>query len=515
LSWYNTWILTQKHPHQPNLIGRYTQLQVYEVTDGMIVQPESVYVIPPNYDMVLEDGMLHLHKQAVTHGFRLSIDSFFRSLTQEQQDKAIGIGFSGTGSDGTLGMRAIKTEGGMLMVQSPESSEYDGMLQSAIATGMVDFILSPDQMPTQLIAYTNQAFERKPIIAQKTETFMEKIFNLLNTKIGQDFSNYKDSTIKRRIERRMAIKNFKNVAEYAQYLEQNFTEVEALFQDFLISITSFFREPTAFEALQKKVILHLLSSKNSDLVIRIWIPGCSTGEEAYSIGILLQEQMEILKQISKVQIFATDIDSRAIGVARYGIYPASIFADVSSERLNHFFTQESNGNYRIKKIIRDMIVFSEQDIIRDPPFSKLNLLTCRNLMIYMNKELQKKLIPLFHYALKPGGFLFLGSSETVSDFENLFEIIDRKSKLYRKKDVTNALFPIGAFIPLQLKSKQVSKLSSKAPIESKFSLRELIEQTILQHNTPVGVLINQYGDILYLHGRTGRYLGNWLPERLA
>ncbi len=238
-----------------NLIGRYTQLQVSEVTDGMIVQPESVYVIPPNYDMVLEDGLLHLHKPAVAHGFRLPFDLFFRSLAQEQQDKAIGIVFSGTGSDGTLGMRAIKADGGMLMVQSPESSEYDGMPQSAIAPGLVDFILPPAEMPAQLIAYTNQAFEKRPIIAPKTEGMMKKIFNLLNLKIGHDFSNYKESTINRRIERRMAITNFKNIDEYEQYLERNFTEVEALFHDFLIGVTSFFREPLAFETLEKKLFL--------------------------------------------------------------------------------------------------------------------------------------------------------------------------------------------------------------------------------------------------------------------
>ncbi len=241
-------------------------------------------------------------------------------------------------------------------------------------------------------------------------------------------------------------------------------------------------------------------------MIRIWVPDCSTGEEAYSIGMLLQEQMEILNQIFKVQLFAIDIDSRAIEVARNGIYPPSIFTDVSSERLNRFFTKESDGNYRIKKTIRNMIVFSEQDIIKDPPFSKLNLLSCRNLMIYMNKELQKKLISLFHYALKSDGFLFLGSSEIVGDFENLFEIIDHKSKLYRKKDASNEFPQIGTFIPLQLKSKETSESSTTAPIGSKFQLRELIEQPMLQHNTPVGVLVNQYGDILYLHGRTGVYL---------
>ena len=320
---------------------------------------------------------------------------------------------------------------------------------------------------------TTKNLEKIPVLPHKTESAMKKIFNILNTKIGHDFSDYKEKTIIRRIERRMNINNFKNLDEYAQYLEQNLTEVKALFRDFLIGVTNFFREPQTFETLQTKIIPQLFTSKNSDSVIRIWVPGCSTGEEAYSIGILFQEQMEVSKQIFKILIFATDIDVKAIETARNGVYPSSISADVSSKRLDRFFTQGSDNNYRIKKTIRDMIIFSEQDIIKDPPFSKLDLISCRNLMIYMNKELQKKLISIFHYALKPDGVIFLGSSETVGDFESFFEIIDRKSKLYRKKNDTNEFLPIGTFTPLQLKSKEMSKLFNKTPIKSKFQLREL------------------------------------------
>ncbi len=456
-----------------DLIKRYTQLPVYEVTDGMIVQPDNIYVIPPKYDMVLEDGILHLKEPTEAHGFRLPIDLFFKSLAQEKREKAIGILLSGTGSDGTVSVRMIKAEGGLVIVQSPESSEYDGMPRSAIATGIVYYILTPAEMLTKLNDYNNQKFEKIPVLPHKTESAMKKIFNILNTKIGHDFSDYKEKTIIRRIERRMNINNFKNLDEYAQYLEQNLTEVKALFRDFLIGVTNFFREPQTFETLQTKIIPQLFTSKNSDSVIRIWVPGCSTGEEAYSIGILFQEQMEVSKQIFKILIFATDIDVKAIETARNGVYPSSISADVSSKRLDRFFTQGSDNNYRIKKTIRDMIIFSEQDIIKDPPFSKLDLISCRNLMIYMNKELQKKLISIFHYALKPDGVIFLGSSETVGDFESFFEIIDRKSKLYRKKNDTNEFLPIGTFTPLQLKSKEMSKLFNKTPIKSKFQLREL------------------------------------------
>ena len=282
--------------------------------------------------------------------------------------------------------------------------------------------------------------------------------------------------------------------------------MEALFHDLLIGVTSFFRNPTAFEVLQKKVIPNLLTGKNSDSAIRIWVAGCSTGEEAYSIGILFKEQMEMLKQIFKVQIFATDIDSRAIVQARSGIYSPTISIDISPERLERFFTQDSSGNYRIQKNIRDMIVFSEQDIIKDPPFSKLDLLSCHNVMIYMDRELQNKLIPLFHYALNPGRFLFLGPSETLGEFENLFETLNRKSKLYRKKDVSSGLLSIGTFIPPRLESRKAQRPPGEALIESKLQLRELTEQMMLQYYAPVGVLVNQRGDILYLHGRTGMYL---------
>ncbi|MCO5381204.1 MAG: hypothetical protein NHB15_03045 [Methanosarcina barkeri] len=304
-----------------DLIGRYTRMPVYEVKDGMVVQPDCVYVIPPNHDMVLEYGTLQLLKPAEPRGHRLPIDLFFRSLAQSKQELAIGIVLSGTGSDGTLGVRAIKAEGGMVMAQAPESSEYDGMPRSVIATGLVDYIQTPAEMPTQLIAYVNQTFGKRPHIVPKTEGAMKNIFNLLRTQTGHDFSHYKQNTIIRRIERRMAIHSLKSVDEYVRYLEQKPVEVEALFRDLLIGVTSFFRNPAAFEALQEKVIPHLFAGKHSDSVIRIWVPGCSTGEEAYSIGILLQEQMEMLKQIFKVQIFATDIDSRAIVQARSGVYP--------------------------------------------------------------------------------------------------------------------------------------------------------------------------------------------------
>jgi two-component system, chemotaxis family, CheB/CheR fusion protein len=488
------------------LIGRYTRIPVYEVKDGMVVQPNCVYVIPPNNDMILESGRLQLQEPIEPRGFRLPINLFFRSLALNKQEMSIGIILSGTGEDGTLGVHAIKDVGGMVMVQSPESSEYDGMPRSAIASGMADYILPPAEMPAQLIAYVNQAFGKRPHIAPKAEDTMKRIFNLIRTKTGHDFSDYKQNTIIRRIERRMAITNVNSLDEYVRYLEQNLAEVDELFKDLLIGVTSFFRNPMAFEALQEKVISNLFTGRHPDSVIRIWVPGCSTGEEAYSIGILLKEQMEILKKNFKVQIFATDIDSRAIVKARSGVYPSTVSIDISQERLKRFFTQDSSGNYRIQKNIRDMIVFSEQDIIKEPPFSKLDLLSCRNLLIYMDKKLQKKLIPLFHYSLNKGGFLFLGPSETLSEFDYLFETVDRKSKLFRKKDVSSGHLLIGTFIPPRLESRETQEPFNKAPVESEPKLRELTEQTMLQHYASVGVLVNQMGDIFYINGRTGMYL---------
>lgn len=487
-----------------DLIGRYTQMPVYEVKDVMVVQPNCVYVIPPSFDMILEYGTLQLQETAESRGLHLPIDLFFRSLALNKQELSIGIILSGTGEDGTLGARAIKDAGGVVIVQSPESSEYDGMPRSAIATGLADYILPPAEMPAQLIAYVNQVFGKRPHVVP--EDAMKSIFNLIRAKTGHDFSDYKENTISRRIERRMAIINVNNLDEYVLYLQQKPGEVDALFQDLLIGVTSFFRNPTAFEALKEKVIPNLFTGKHPDSTIRIWVPGCSTGEEAYSIGILLKEQMERLKKNFKVQIFATDIDSRAIVKARSGVYPSTISIDISSERLNRFFTQDSNGNYRIQKFIRDMIVFSEHDIVKDPPFSKLALLSCRNILIYMERKLQKKLIPLFHYALDKDGFLFLGPSETLGEFENLFETVDRKSKIFRKKDVSSGPLLMGTFIPSRLESRATKKPLSKAPLESEPQLRELTEQAMLQHYNSVGVLVDKRGDILFIHGRTGKYL---------
>jgi two-component system CheB/CheR fusion protein len=501
------------------LVQRYTRMKVFEVEDGMEVHINCAYIIPPNRDMAVLNGTLQLLEPTEPRGHRLPIDFLFRSLAHDQRERAIGIILSGTGSDGTLGVRAIKGEGGMVMVQRPDACEFDGMPHNAIATGLVDYELAPAEMPAQLIAYVKHAYLRRTMLVsnapQLNENLLKKIFVLLRAQTSHDFSQYKPNTICRRIERRMAVHQIGTLETYVKYLQQTPVEIEALFRDLLIGVTNFFRDPETFAVLEQQIIPKLFEGKPTSAIIRVWSTGCSTGEEAYSIAILLQEHLESLKKNYKIQVFATDIDSRAIFVARAGVYPASISDDISPERLARFFTAEPDGSaYRIHKNIRDMLVFSEHDLIKDPPFSKLDMISCRNLLIYMNSDLQKKVITLFHYALNPKGMLFLGTSETAGEFGNLFGSLDRKAKVFqRKEDFQGAKrAALNRFLPpAKIKDDalmpDIFDATGTNPLASpKVSLRELTEQTLLQQIKPACALVNSLGDILYLHGRTGMYL---------
>jgi two-component system CheB/CheR fusion protein len=495
-----------------DIIQRYTHMQVMQVTSGMAVQSNCVHIIPPNRDMALRDGKLNLSQPEMARGLRLPIDFFFRSLAAELHERAICIILSGTGTDGTLGLRAIKGEGGMAMVQAPPSSRYDGMPQNAIATGMVDYTLAPEDMPQQLLQYVRQEFtgdQRKaePRRVKSTDTdSLHQVFMALRNQTGHDFSRYKTNTIMRRIERRMTVNQIERASDYVRFLRQNSQEVETLFREMLIGVTSFFRDHEAFSALRQKVIPRLMEQHKPGQTIRVWVPGCSTGEEAYSIAILLHEQMDAWDKAYKIRIFATDIDSRAIDKARAGIYPNSIAADVSPERLQRFFSKEGN-TYQVNKQIRDIVVFAVQSVIKDPPFSSLDLISCRNLLIYLSTELQKKVIPLFHYALKPGGFLFLGTSETLGESAHLFATIDRKWAMFqRSTEATPAKAPPD--FPTNT-SRTGYPEQQPAPTTSKSDkpdLRTLTEQALLKTYAPPCVLINPDGEILYLYGRTGKYL---------
>lgn len=497
----------------PELVQRYTHLPVQEAEDGVAVQVNCVYTIPPNYDMALVQGCLQLLEPVAPRGQRMPIDFFFRSLAQDQGSQAVGVVLSGTGSDGSLGLQSLKAAGGTVLVQTADSAEFDGMPRNAEATGLADYALPPRAMASQLMALAAQSFALQTVPAAlhglTTEGALHKIFVLLRTQTGHDFSQYKLGTIHRRIERRMAAHGIAKMDDYVSFLQQTANECEALFRDFLIGVTHFFRDTEAFETLQTQ-LAEMVADQSPDSTIRIWTAGCSTGEEAYSLAIVLQERLDALKRSQAVQIFATDIDSRAIAIARVGLYPLSIAADVSPQRLSRFFTLEpGGGGYRVHKGIRDMLVFSEQDVIKDPPFSRMDLISCRNLMIYFGVELQRKLIPLFHYALKPKGLLFLGTSEGIGDFGDLLSVLDRKSKLYQRKEdfesryslTLSRLFPLTpATAPSAPKTPHRMTFAAKPP------LKELTEQALLRHLAPAAALVNAQGNILYLQGRTGMYL---------
>lgn len=498
------------------LISRYTTMRVSEATDGEKLRPNCVYIIPPNHDMACLLGTLHLLPPANPHGHRLPIDFFLRSLAQDQRERAICIILSGSGSDGALGLRAIKGEGGMAMVQEPSTGDFDGMPRSAISTGLADYILPPQQMPAQLAAFAAQAY-RLPNLATSTPAktpvltseILAKVCVLVRSATGHDFSGYKPTTITRRIERRLAVHNIENSLDYLHYLQQTPAEVEALFRDFLIGVTQFFREPETFQALEEEVLAQIFASKAPGSPIRVWVPGCSTGEEAYSIAILLQERLELLQKSYQLQVFATDIDRNAIATARSGLYPANVAQDIGSTRLARYFVAEpAGGAYRVTKVIRDMLIFSEHDLTRDPPFSRLDLISCRNLFIYLGLDLQKKLIPLFHYALNPAGYLASGTSESVGEFSNLFSVLDKKFKLYQRIADKNVVRQAvrSHYRPPTLPGESSLRLAAKPTPESALSLRELVERMLIQQYAPACALVTQSGEICYLHGRTGLYL---------
>lgn len=490
------------------LLRKFTRMPVAQVVHNTLVEPNCVYVIPPNADLELRGGVLHLVKPTMLRGLHLPIDHFFRSLATDQGEKAICIILSGTGSDGTLGMKAIKEEGGLAIVESPASARYDGMPSSAINTGLVDMVLPPEKIAQQLMDYVKRSFEpearQSRQFAPGNSDHLQSIFLLLKNHTGHDFSGYKENTIARRIERRMTVNQIANVEDYLRYLQTSPLEIATLFRELLIGVTSFFRDRNAFEYLEEKVIPSLFAaSRENPGQIRVWIPGCSTGEEAYSVAILLHERMERSPRKIDIQIFATDIDQSAIFKAREGRYLDSIAADVTPERLNRFFTREKEGNtYQVKRQIRDMVVFAVQSVFKDPPFSKLDLICCRNLMIYLGPELQQKLLSLFHYALNRGGFLFLGNSETLGNSQKLFRTIDQKWKIFQRAEFVSDIRTV-----LEFSSQARRDVKSLVTFpERQMSAREVTEQMLLSDYVPTSILVNERAEMLYIHGHTGKYL---------
>jgi chemotaxis methyl-accepting protein methylase len=487
------------------LLQRGTPMKVLQVKDRTRVKPDCVYVIPPNKDMSILRGVLYLLDPVAPRGLRLPIDFFFRSLADDQREHSIGVILSGMGSDGTLGLRAIKEKAGIVFVQEPSSAKFDGMPRSAIEAGMADVVAQVDALPGRISAY----LQHSPLNAQpglaaedKAQSGLEKVMIVLRAQTGHDFSLYKKTTIYRRIERRMGIHQIERISNYVRYLQENPQEVQLLFRELLIGVTSFFRDPEAWEQLKTEVLPALLTENSPNQALRAWVPACATGEEAYSLAILFKETLEKLKPSKNItlQIFATDLDQQAIEKAREGVYPANIAADVSAERLDRYFVKVERG-WQVAKSIREMVIFALQNIIMDPPFTKLDLLNCRNLLIYLTPELQKKLLPLFHYSLNPGGFLFLGSAETIGGFGSLFAPLEGKNRLYRR------LEPALQAEPVEFPSAFVSH-PGKAVKEQKpaLNLQTLADQLLLQTYSPAAVLTNDKGDILYISGRTGKYL---------
>ncbi|MHC4442221.1 MAG: chemotaxis protein CheB [Planctomycetota bacterium] len=492
------------------LFKKSTAMPVEQIADGTTVEANRVYVIPPGKDLAIMNGILYLMKPAQPHGARLPIDYFFRSLADDQHENAIGIILSGNGSDGALGIKAIKGESGLVMAQDPETAKFPSMPSSAIATGLVDFVLPAGQMPKQLISYTKgphlKTAEVDLMSSAPLPVIMKKIFVLLRSRTGHDFSYYKTSTLRRRIIRRMNIHQIKTHKNYLRYLEENPQEVDLLFKELLIGVTNFFRDPQAFDVLAANSIPNLLKARTDDKPLRVWVPGCSTGEEAYSVSIMLREAMARHKKPCEIQIFATDLDTQAIETARVGMYPDGIASDVNPKRLKKYFVKD-NDHYRIRKEIRETVVFALQNLIKDPPFTRLDLLSCRNLLIYLQPEMQKRLLPLFHHALKPDGILFLGTSESTSGFSHLFKTIDKKWKVFQRKEgISSVQMP--AEVPLQLPAKEPEDIDSYAyrGKDIQPNIAEQSSKLLTERYAPPSVLINEQGEIIYIHGKTGLYL---------
>lgn len=491
----------------PELLTKFTTMPVLTAQDGMALEKNHIFVCPPGKNLGLLKRCLHLVESTKFQAANLPIDYFLRSLAADIQEMAVGIILSGTGTDGSLGLKAIKGAAGMTMVQDPRTAKFDGMPQSAIAMGDVDFVLPPEKMGQQLIEYSRSPyFSRIHAVAGELLTVTEplkKIFILLRNQTGQDFSAYKPSTINRRIARRMNIHQVKNINDYVQFLQENPIEITKLFNELLINVTGFFRDAAAFQALNELALPRLFENKPDNYEFRVWVAGCSSGEEAYSIAILFKEYMQKISKLFRFQMFATDLDISAINRAREGLYPIGIAADVSPERLHRFFTLEDD-HYRIGKEIRDTAIFALQNLLRDPPFTRVDLISCRNVLIYLNAESQKGVFPQFHYALNPGGILFLGSSESVGSFDNLFSTLDKKWKIYQRTEASAKLPTFN----LNIQATALPQLPLKtltSDSQSGLIVRQ-IELLLLEQYAPVCVIINEYGKILYIHGRTGHYL---------
>lgn len=487
----------------PALLQRITPMRVIEATDQLRVQPDQVYVIPPNKDLTLLRGVLHLIEPGAARGLRLPIDFFFRALAADREAASVGVILSGMGTDGTLGLRAIKEQGGLTLAQDPVTAKFDSMPRSAIKAGLADIIAPAEKLPEQL-ATALQHYRSPPATSgPDRQSDLDKVLILLRTQVGHDFSQYKPNTLYRRIERRMGIHLIDRLEDYVRFLGENPQETHLLFRELLIGVTSFFRDPEAWVSLKTQALPAVFAKLDGRTQLRAWVSACSSGEEAYSLAMIFKEALDALepRRVLTLQIYATDLDAEAIDIARRGVYPLSIAADVAPERLSRFFVPEEQG-YRVSKDLREMVIFAPQNIIADPPFTKLDLLTCRNLLIYLTPELQAQLLPLFHYSLNPGGILFLGSAETIGNADELFMALDGKARLYQRSPQPPA-FTIITLPSLTSPPPPPAMDSLPGPA---LSLQASADRLVLQRFAPAVVLTNAQGDILYINRSTGNYL---------
>lgn len=489
------------------LIQRCTTLNVREAEDNMTVEKNAVYIIPPGKNLSIFNATIQLMNVTGTQGVKMPIDYFFRSLAKDRKEKSIGIILSGMGTDGTLGLRAIQEVGGMTMVQNPGSAKFDSMPRSAIKNGLVDFSLTPEKMPGALISYIRKSpaiISRKAL--ERTElTKLQKIFVLVRDQTGSDFSEYKSSSVLRRVERRMNLRSFDDMADYVDYLQKNPAEVDLLFKELIIGVTNFFRDPEAFAILKESIIRKLRGHHQHQTIFRAWCPGCATGEEAFSIAILIRECLEEcnLQDQIRIQIYATDIGTDGIEYARKGRYPKNIAADVSQVRLKRWFIDEGDS-YVVRKDIRESVIFAVQNIISDPPFTKLDLICCRNLLIYFTTELQRKVFPLFYYALMPHGILFLGTSESLNCDNELFVPLHTKWKIFERTET--AVHVPGPTPTFGFAPAAYNAIPRAAAPDIEKSVPDLIRTILLDQYTPPSVLVTKEGTIVYFNGKTGKYL---------
>jgi two-component system CheB/CheR fusion protein len=490
------------------LLSRHTVMPVTEAEDGMQVAANRVYIIPPNKYMTISDGVLRLRGPVERRDAQTSIDMFLRSLAEDKQERAICVILSGTGSHGTLGLRAVKAAGGMAMVQEPKTAEYDRMPRSAIATGLADYVLPPEEMAAALVKYIEYLRENDGKTEEKAAAapdYLNQVLALLRARTKYDFRSYRKRMLARRIERRMGLKHLDSLPSYLAFLRENADEVKQLTQDLFISVTCFFREPEALRALESEAIAPLVRDKDPDSTLRVWVAGCATGEEAYSIAMLLLEQLASAGSNCGVQVFATDVDEGALETARMGIYPESIAADVSPERLERFFTRLDESAYQVNSQLRECITFAVQNLISDPPFSKMDLVSCRNVLIYLEADIQQRIIPLLHFALNEGGYLFLGPSETIGRQIDLFATVSKKWRIFRRIG-PNRMDRVD--FPIVVRGEPVShspRLADAAAVKAS-RLADSVQRALLEEFAPAAVVINHNCEIVYYNGPTNDYL---------